>query len=183
MIHNKRGSDDFRTVVHILLGTIFFIIIGVVTMFFITGQDIQAVFEAGAIEGDKIATRIIFSRNCLAKDQRFVADWYQSLDPETRNESNLVRLGIVDVSKFNAATIESCVGYTITDRYKYILDLGPPWGFIEPDGITGDGSVCPVGTSIHRKKAYPVIIYDSGTYQNGVLRMDITFCYFNETVG
>ena len=193
MIRNKKGSDDFRTVVHVLLGTIFFIIIGVATMFFMTGQDIKAIFEAGAVEGDKIATRIIFSQNCLALDETITATWYDANDE--RRENKLVRLGIIDQVKWdNAKTgavlpadnpgniIGYCVGYTITDDYKYFLDLGPE-GTITITGLSGDGSVCDPGTPIIRKKIYPVLIYDAGTYENGVLRMNLRFCYYNETVG
>ncbi|UCD03848.1 MAG: hypothetical protein JSW73_04890 [Candidatus Woesearchaeota archaeon] len=194
MIRSKKGTDDFRTVVHILIGAIFFIIVAIAVMFFITGQEIKAIFESGAIEGDKIATRIIFSKNCLALSETITADWY--LNTDERHESELVRLGIIDYNKWDAAKISAdanpkdisniinkCVGYTITDKYKYTLNIGPPEGSFDVEGIAGDGSVCLVGASITRKKLYPVLLYNAGNYENRVLNMTIRFCYLNETVG
>jgi hypothetical protein len=178
---NKKGSEEFHTALNLLIGSIFFVIVALIIMFLFVGEEIKATFDAGLGEVDKIATRTIFTETCLAYSEELVFDWYT----DERNESKLVRLGTIDLIKFEESRISDCVGYSITGVYNYTitytkLESG------ETDTINPfeeDVSDCKDSqVRIDKEKVYPVIIYDAGNFYNGKLEMRIQFCYEEETI-
>lgn len=181
MKSNKKGSEEFHTALNLLIGSIFFVIVALIVMFLFVGEDIKATFDAGLGDVDKIATRMVFTETCLAYSEELIFDWYT----DERNESKLVRLGTIDLNKFNELRISNCVGYSITNVYNYTikytkLESGET-GIINP--FDGDVSDCKESqVRIDKEKVYPVIIYDTGNFYNGKLEMRIQFCYEEETI-
>jgi len=198
----KKGSEEFATATHLILGTIIFIAVAVAVMFFFVGDKIETTFDAAGTDADKIVTRLIFSKNCLALDQTFdFSAWYG----DERASPHLVRLGIIDLNKytgpvppgeeFGADRIKSCVGYDITkdgaiSYYDYDLMLHDFEDIVSyPMNVRGDPGGNPVPADcgdpagelnralVKLDKIYPVLIEDGGKYHNGALYVDITFCY------
>ena len=181
MSSNRKGTEEFATAMHLLLGTILFTVIAIAVIFFFVGEDITAIFTAGTVDVDKIATRIIFSKDCLALEESFdFTIWYGPSD--YRRNGTLVRAGIIDTGKFNPAKISSCVGYSLTN-YAYKLtykDLeNGNTGTINPNSMSPLNCSKRGQVLINKTKIYPVLI--DAVKHNGVLTMTLAFCYRNES--
>lgn len=184
VLKSKKGSEEFHTAINLLIGSIFFIAVAVITMFMFVSNDIEAVFSAGSIDVDKISTRIIFSPSCLAQEE--TVNHPHVTDPD-RSPTTQVHAGVIDLTKFTTARINKCVGYSMTEDYDYnieyeYIETGAT-GTINPKN--GDVTTCTANGKvfIHKDKIYPVLIDDgSGDYHNGRINISVSFCYLNESI-
>lgn len=186
MLSDKRGStggsETFSTAIHLLIGTALFIIIAVFAMYFFTGEDIKVTFQEGKLDAEKISTRIVFSKTCLALNESYEFTWYESHNSKRNN--TLVRAGIIDEDKFNAGRIHSCAPYNLTGEYNYTLTLSYLNSTVIDSFSVGEGTPNTCDSedevSIASEKNYPVLIYENGKKKNGKIEMLLKFCYKKE---
>lgn len=195
-LKGKKGeSEDFETAAHLLMGTIIFTVISVAVFFFFSSQEIEANFFVANLDADKIATRMIFSESCLAHTESYTFDWYAN-DDDSRKNPYLVRAGIVELSIFeNPANfkdrIRKCVSYEPTSKYNYSInleDFDTAYDITYSDISKGNPDNCGSNQqsySTTKPIIYPVLIYNKSSdpkgLHNGVIKINISFCYANES--